>query len=140
MNEVSFQAKFPTTATAITTTTTNGTVHHLSSGSTLVLPTVLNNHGHAYDASSGLFTAPVSGTYFLMASTQSSPGAGSADLCLVLNGVTVQEVSMGAPGQSGSVHAVVHLRQGQRVWLESGGNSDYLPQATGFGGFLVNQD
>ena len=141
--EVSFQAKHhtTTTTTASNTNTTTATTSsiHLSSGETLVLPVVLNNHGHSYDSATGHFTAPTSGTYFLLASTQSAAG-GRAGLRLVLNGVPVQEVSMGSSGQSGSVHVVVHLQKGQEAWLESVGDSDYLPKATAFGGFLAGRN
>ena len=53
----------------------------VSSGHTLVLPNVYNNDGHAYDNTTGRFTAPHDGTYFFIASAGDADGGDNDYVC-----------------------------------------------------------
>ena len=112
-------------------------------GSHIVLPDVVTNQGQAYDPSSGTFTAPLDGTYCFMASTRSRSDQYEASMSLMVAGVGVDYLfapRVGDEFESGSVHAVVHLREGQHVWLKALGESYFSGRSTVFSGFLVSSD
>ena len=108
--------------------------------STIVLDTVVNNQGDAYSSTSGVFTAPFNGFYCFMATTETGAAHINADVFLMVDNSAVDYVYM--PRESiyspGSVHAVVHLRRGQRVSLKSTGDNYYWGRGTAFSGFLVS--
>ena len=104
----------------------------------LVLPSVSNNHGQAYSAATGRFTAPANGTYYFSAGTETAVGPQSvAELSLVVDGGFVHFVNTRGSQQAGSVHAVVDLRAGQQVWLNCYGPSVFWDLPTAFTGFLL---
>ncbi|XP_070183114.1 girdin-like [Littorina saxatilis] len=117
--------------------------HDLPAGSTLILPTVVNNHGNAYDGSTGKFSAPYTATYCFLATTEDPKRDRYSVLSLVVDGTEVDYVltDVALFSQSASVHAVVHLTAGQKVWLnvpETNNYNYFGPRATAFSGFLVD--
>nr|QBA18394.1 VIgL family C1q-related protein 4 isoform 1 [Littorina littorea] len=118
-----------------------GDKYFLPSGSTLILPTVVNNHGNAYDNNTGKFTAPFTATYCFLATTVDLNRALYAELSLVVDGTEVDYVHTNTElyFQSASVHAVLHLTAGQKVWLNVPSSNNYFwARATAFSGFLVD--
>ncbi|KAK7089559.1 hypothetical protein V1264_024708 [Littorina saxatilis] len=110
-------------------------------GSTLILPILLNNHGNAYDGSTGKFTAPYTATYCFLATTEDFINGPRSVMALVVDGKEVDYVETDGPsyGQSASVHAVLRLTVGQKVWLNVPKDNNYFgAHSTAFSGFLVD--
>ena len=107
--------------------------------------TIITNEGNAFSGPEGLFTAPVSGTYFFVASVSKGATGMYADMMLKKDGESVSrayasQLYSGGYTQ-GACHAVLHLTAGQRVWLESGRESSYYYwRGTSFTGFLLTAD
>ena len=100
------------------------------------------NEGGAYNASTGEFTVPVTGTYFFAnTATPYSTNSHSFSYLIVdgniINYVWVGYVSGYNPATG---HAVLHLVKGQRVWVASQGRSQFERNLSFFSGFLVNPD
>ena len=110
----------------------------------LVLPDVFTNHGNAYNPITGVFVAPVNGTYFFAGSTETENIADMtqnvAEMSLVVDGRFVHFVNTYGGYQAGSVHAVVDLHVGQQVWLNCYGASYFWDLPTAFSGFLISSD
>nr|KAI8762828.1 EMILIN-2-like [Biomphalaria glabrata] len=107
---------------------------------TVVFDTVLTNNGNAYDADSGKFTAPVSGTYILHATILSGYNT-KVETAIIVNDKEVARIYSGAHDAhgSGSNAAVVDLRTGDSVWvrlLYQGGNHVHGYYST-FSGALI---
>ena len=83
--------------------------------------------------------APHSGTYFFMATTAAWDASHVTDMLLMVDQQQVDYARMKYSGdvQSGSVHAVVQLRAGQRVWVKTDGDTIALDSASSYSGFLV---
>ena len=102
---------------------------------------VVNNDGNGYDANTGFFTAPFSATYCFLATTEASVNSYAGVFLMVDDGsVDYVETHSDTYHRSASVHAVVHLRTGQRVWLKSNGNSTFWYGPSAFSGFLLDAD
>ncbi|XP_076467512.1 uncharacterized protein LOC143298534 [Babylonia areolata] len=103
---------------------------------------VFLNDGNAFNKYSGEFVVPVSGTYVLLASTSASRMQGATcDADLVVDGRAVARMlgrySDGDTQVTG--HAVLHLHQGQRVWVRSIG-ATAIDIRSLFSGFLLKAD
>ena len=112
---------------------------HPATGDPLVLPRVVHNQGNAYNNNTGSFLAPVNGTYWFMASTETYRKDTNAQLSLMVDDLNVHfmDTYEDTASQAGSVHAVVRLGAGQRVWLRCAGSSYFWSTPTAFSGFLV---
>ena len=108
--------------------------------SSLVVKDVISNQGNAYDNGTGVFTAPYNGTYFLIGAT-GSQGTQCTLHLMVENKAVSSSYQREAWSGSGmlSVNAVLHMVEGERACLKSGGGA-FLAGATTFGGFLVHAD
>ena len=113
-------------------------------GTKLIFRQVLTNQGKAYNATSGDFVAPYSGTYFFAVSTKcwDAGETGNAQILASSYGDTfLCRIESGAYYDDGSCQAVVHLAQGDRVWIHSySGPLCYVAEASTFSGFLVSAD
>ncbi|KAL8602044.1 hypothetical protein ACOMHN_007314 [Nucella lapillus] len=93
---------------------------------TLICDEVGMNEGGGYDGGTGVFTAPVTGTYLFLA--YASPcdldGEKAAELDIVLDGVVIEDLySKGMSCSTG--HSVVKMTSGQKMWLRTGGYEEY---------------
>ncbi|XP_070183112.1 uncharacterized protein [Littorina saxatilis] len=116
-------------------------IQDLPVGSALILPTVVSNHGNAYNSSTGKFTAPYTATYCFLATTEDYSGDHISVLSLVVDGTEMDYVltDVALFSQSASVHAVVHLTAGQKVWLNVPTTNNFFGHyQTAFSGFLVD--
>ena len=80
-----------------------------------------------------------------MASTETHGNANEASMFLMVDNDDVDYLhahsfDSSRHPEAGSVHAVVHLTRGQRVWLKSNSDSYYWGSASTFSGFLVSED
>ena len=82
------------------------------------------------------------GTYFFIGTSGSFATGQSGQLELTVDGAEISFVSTPdqSPLQTASVHGVVHLTQGQQVWLRVTSGITLRSTATSFSGFLVTSD
>ena len=104
-----------------------------------VIPTdVVNNHGNAFDPTTGKFTAPVNGTYFFAATTWSRSSF-HANAEIVVDGIMICRIQSSINYEIGSCQAVTSLHMGQVVWLRCYGGTYYFNgPATTLTGFLIS--
>jgi len=111
------------------------------SGTPLIVTDLHYNHANAYDNDSGYFTAPYPGTYFFLATTASANDTLLHTVSLCVDDVVVSEAEIVAVTDdvhsTATVHSVVGLTAGQKVWLRGDGQ-EYWGPATAFSGFLVS--
>ena len=117
------------------------------SGSTIILDHAATNVGNAYDTTTGVFTAPVSGLYDFQASIMPSEPGHQSYARLLVNGrlvaIAVADTEHNQWDQS-TVRAVVHVTANQQVRLEAYGYSNYYSASaepyTTFSGYLIKAD
>ena len=115
---------------------------HPTAGTPLILDNARYNQGNAYSTSTGYFTAPFAGTYYFIGTSGSGYTNDYATLYLYVDSTHVDYVrTYDHDGHLyfASVHGVVHLNAGQRVWLRSDGHY-YYSEYTTFTGFLLSPD
>ncbi|XP_076442678.1 uncharacterized protein LOC143281361 [Babylonia areolata] len=111
--------------------------------SPVLLREEVDNRGHGFDKANGSFSAPYTATYLFLASLAAGTKGDYAQMYLMWNERAVDFVqAFGASNfTSGSVHAVLHLQQGDRVWLKTGhGHSVFNASSTAFSGALIWKD
>jgi hypothetical protein len=92
------------------------------SGDIIKFNSVLNNAGNGYDRNSGMFRAPISGTYifaFQIEHWDTKEMTGNLMLENVLQSSAV--ISPGGKSAQATGHAVVTLLSGQYVWVQTTG-------------------
>ena len=111
---------------------------------TLICDSVYTSVGSGYSGQTGVFTAPVAGTYCFMATA--SPNDADSDkkarLAIVLENVVKGYMhSLGYSWSTG--HTAVKVSAGQRVWLRTFSDREYTFSDgwwTMFSGMLVQPD
>ena len=115
-----------------------------SHGQVMVFSRVTTNQGGHYNPSSGIFTAPRSGTYVFLLTVGSIDSSRDADAKLMIDHQMIAHAlasRMSPNVEMGSGHAVVQLNKGQQVWAECYGNNKYFwSEGTSFSGFSLRLD
>nr|KAG5701402.1 hypothetical protein BaRGS_032734 [Batillaria attramentaria] len=120
----------------------NGFSTHFHDQDVVNMTYIWTNQGHAYNGTVGYFRAPISGTYFFIATAVTSRGPNRAAVVMWVN---IRPVcftdgwTSAREGDSSTCTAVVHVKTGQAVWLESIGEADFW-YGSSFSGFLVSSD
>ncbi|XP_060594054.1 putative leucine-rich repeat-containing protein DDB_G0290503 [Ruditapes philippinarum] len=107
----------------------------------IVFDEVFYNHGGGYSSSTGIFTAPKSGTYLFTYNIQSSV-LGDAHVVLKVNWLTRTSVVVdkGADNNSGN-SGIGYVRKGEKVWLATASSDSVFfisPYRTTFNGILID--
>lgn len=117
----------------------------LQQGEVFLYQDVFVNHGDAYSIRTGVFTAPVNGTYFF------SSHACNADTKCAVPSIVHENKQIALTNlcdeagyaSCGSVDTVIDLKSGERVWVQAV-YPTYLQENAGrrasFVGFLVNKE
>ncbi|KAL3886567.1 hypothetical protein ACJMK2_026552 [Sinanodonta woodiana] len=115
----------------------------ITPGRSLQFDRVDYNEGNAYDTKTGIFTCPVSGTYFFYTNILSLFQTSGVETEIVLEGQgkgTAHALREDNHAQ-GSTAAALHCNAGQRVWVQTVyGSQSYGYAFTSFTGFLMWQD
>jgi hypothetical protein len=107
-----------------------------------VFDEVLYNHGGGYSSSTGIFTAPISGTYIFIFIVQPRNGK-KAHVVLRLNGkllTSAMTVSSDKEVSAGNV-GIAYVVAGDQLWIETSHFEDYYyiyPHRTTFNGILID--
>ncbi|XP_067653733.1 protein FAM184A-like [Haliotis asinina] len=119
-------------------------IHSVQMGGKLIFDTLLYNNGAGYEASSGIFTAPVSGSYIFWAQVMLDQVESYLEIYIVQNGhikgkgyaETSKETVYGVV----AITTVMHLSAGDEVWFEKwkGSQNIYGNLYSGFGAALVS--
>ncbi|KAK3590572.1 hypothetical protein CHS0354_039704 [Potamilus streckersoni] len=101
--------------------------------------TVLHNEGNGFNKQTGVFTCPLSGTYFFTISLLTHPGS-PAYVHLIVNGqIKANSFAYGITySDQGSISTIVRCEAGQNVWISLfGGTQIYGEYYTSFSGFFL---
>ncbi|XP_060579760.1 complement C1q tumor necrosis factor-related protein 3-like [Ruditapes philippinarum] len=96
----------------------------LNPGMTIKCNIIITNHGHGYNTFTGIFTAPVSGIYFITYTINC--GMKKTNIRLMKDGVNIVDAVVHADPYSGSYRqtmatnsVVIDVTAGQSIWLET---------------------
>jgi hypothetical protein len=115
----------------------------LAVGSTVVYDEITYNAGNGYDKTTGIFTCPRSGMYIFFLNVEAVYGRQAAAISLQINGFSrltaVAECMDDTHDATGSNLLVVHIVEGDRVWVMTYGNDnqDLYKGFTAFSGVLI---
>ncbi|KAK3590573.1 hypothetical protein CHS0354_039705 [Potamilus streckersoni] len=105
----------------------------------IIFDTVLQNEGNGYNKQTGIFTCPLSGTYFFSLSILANPGSPTY-VHLIVNGqIKANSFAYGTSfSDQGSISSIVRCEAGQNVWIGVyGGTQIYGEYYTSFSGFVL---
>jgi hypothetical protein len=136
------------TMTTTTMTTTTTTMMLTTATTTTILLTTVSFLLHSFYLFflfQGYFTAPVAGVYSFLGSVQTltdsqHPSGTEVDVALMVGAYTVDFSTTFGRSQNGLVHAVTHLKQGERAFVQSYRSSVLWEQPCSFSGFLLYAD
>ncbi|XP_045206569.2 collagen alpha-1(VIII) chain-like [Mercenaria mercenaria] len=117
-------------------------LQHLGKKLVIKFNKILKNDGNGYDPNTGFFAAPLTGTYLFIYNF-GHHSTGETWLELVKNGVAQNSAAVeghfGGQNLQGGNAAIIHLNQGDRVWVETYLVSDVSlhAQTTTFSGVFL---
>ncbi|XP_028261665.1 C1q-related factor-like [Parambassis ranga] len=126
-------------------TSTSGAIGPFNTDTTLVYGTVITNEGNAYNQNTGIFTAPVAGTYYFTFFYHAG-GHQKSKLTLVKNSQFIVDSSdhqtADDKADNGGNAAFVQLQRGDQVFVRMTANTHVWGDGycTSFSGFLVSQN
>ena len=116
----------------------------LGPSSTLKFDNVVTNIGGAYDPVTGMFTAPLPGTYAFFVSTMAANGHDYLHLAIDQHGTDLALIFAESGNDSydqGSSLVTTHLDKGQQVWVrQRHGDAVRGGPWTVFTGYLLQAD
>ncbi|PVD34527.1 hypothetical protein C0Q70_05802 [Pomacea canaliculata] len=116
----------------------------ITSGQTLKFDNIITNLGNAYDARTGVFTAPIPGLYSFFLVVMSPDETSYLVLAIVKNGVQLDLVygnGRSDPDDQGSTQVTMHLAAGEMVWVQqASGEGVRGSNWTVFTGYLLVAD
>ncbi|XP_028261673.1 complement C1q subcomponent subunit C-like [Parambassis ranga] len=126
-------------------TSTSGAIGPFNTDATLVYGTVITNEGNAYNQNTGIFTAPVAGTYYFIFFYHTG-GQHKSQLTLMKNNQVIvnssdhQTTNDGADNGGNAIF--LQLQRGDQVFVRMTANTHVWGEgyATTFSGFLVSQN
>lgn len=107
----------------------------------VVFDVVQYNAGGGYDKNTGIFTAPIAGTYVFTLSLQRHGSDGTTIIMVIKKGNTVLGVAEAgySPHEHGTMVATTHLTQGDVISVQTTyGSVVYGSQNTAFSGFRIS--
>ena len=120
-----------------------GDLNYLAAYTTVKFDKKITDIHGDYNPATGIFTAPVAGFFAFALDTRALPGR-HCWVEVVKNGQPIANNYMEAPsGQEDSEtsFAIVHLTNGDRVWVRHKGSSNCgLDDLSNFSGFILYQD
>ncbi|CAJ1085917.1 cerebellin-1-like [Xyrichtys novacula] len=123
----------------------NKAIGPFSSATTLIFRKVFTNIGNTYNTDTGVFTAPVNGTYFFTLFHHAG-GTHTASLSLIKNNeavvMTYDHPSTQDTADNGGNAVILQLQQGDHVNVRLDANAHVWGNdvITTFSGFLLSQD
>ncbi|XP_061126924.1 complement C1q tumor necrosis factor-related protein 3-like [Syngnathus typhle] len=133
-------AKAPVSFAAALVTTSDWThMGPFNTDVTLIFKRVIHNVGNAYDANTGIFTAPVKGLYFIMLNGNVG-NSGDLNAAVIKNGVNMFAIYDTQGTFSSATNGMpLVLEQGDKVWVTLWPNKSIFDQSrlTTFSGFLI---
>jgi hypothetical protein len=107
----------------------------------LVFRDVHLNEGGSYNSATGYFTVSVPGLYYFIGTTGPNSANSAVSFYLYVDNTLIDRGHATNPTDldMSSVHGVVHLQAGQRVWVSNAGGS-YNGAFSAFTGFLLSPD
>ena len=113
----------------------------LGSGSPLRFDKMALNTGNGYDSETGIFTAPVAGTYAFFLTQMGVDARGTVALAIVKHGDVLDLVYSKDHEDQGSGQVTAHLGSGQQVWVRHvSGNAVRGSWYTVFTGYLIHAE
>ncbi|KAL8620286.1 hypothetical protein ACOMHN_042021 [Nucella lapillus] len=115
---------------------------HPQIGAAMIVDNVVINQGQGYNGDTGIFIAPLNGTYFFMGTTGLWIRSQVGQLSLKVDDriIAFVDTLTHGPLEVVSVHGIVHMREGHKAWLRVSSGVEPQSSSTSFSGYLISAD